>query len=215
MYHDYAITFGSYSSLVYPPFDERWPAELRPEGCETLLPERFNLQFRMEQARALVYGMQPSIANYHAFLDEARSREMDFALLLARTRMRYLDYLLYGMMEQVPAMTVPTAQADISKVSIYARDGQSAARITKEIPLLYTGMWRSPEGGLALFIVNIGEESLPVVFSFDPAEYGLPTTCQALLTSESGSEVIARTSEGPLNVSATLPARSIRIITFL
>ena len=215
VYHDYAITFGSYSSLVYPPFDERWPAELRPEGCETLLPERFNLQFRMEQARALVYGMQPSIANYHAFLDEARSREMDFALLLARTRMRYLDYLLYGMMERVPAMTVPTAQADISKVSIYARDGQSAARITKEIPLLYTGMWRSPEGGLALFIVNIGEESLPVVFSFDPAEYGLPTTCQALLTSESGSEVIARTSEGPLNVSATLPARSIRIITFL
>ena len=215
VYHDYAITFGSYSSLVYPPFDEHWPAELRPEGCETLLPERFNLQFRMEQARALVYGMQPSIANYHAFLDEARSREMDFALLLARTRMRYLDYLLYGRMERVPSMTVPTAEADISKVSIYARDGQSAARITKEIPLLYTGMWRSPEGGLALFIVNIGEESLPVVFSFDPAEYGLPTTCQALLTSESGSEVIARTSEGPQNVSATLPARSIRIITFL
>ncbi|MBQ3722968.1 MAG: hypothetical protein II851_04590 [Bacteroidales bacterium] len=211
VYHDYAITFGSYSSLVYPPFDERWKVELKPEGCETLLPERFNLQFRMEQARALVYGMQPSIANYHAFLDEARSREMGFALLLARTRMRYLDYLLYGRMERVPSMTVPTAQADISKVSIYARDGQSAARITKEIPLLYTGMWRSPEGGLALFIVNIGEEILPVDFALDPALYGLPASCQACMD----GETIARASEGTLNVSTTLPGRSIRVITFL
>ena len=211
VYHDYAITFGSYSSLVYPPFDERWPAELRPEGCETLLPERFSLQFRMEQARALVYGIQPSIANYHAFLDQARSREMAFALLLARTRMCYLDYLLYGRMERVPAMTVPTALADISKVSIYARDGQAAARITKEVPLLYTGMWRSQEGALALFLVNIGEEALPVDFSLDPAAYGLPAACQACMD----GETLARASEGALNVSALIPGRSIRVITFL
>ena len=26
-------------------------AEFRPDGCETLLPDRYNLQFRMEQAR--------------------------------------------------------------------------------------------------------------------------------------------------------------------
>lgn len=215
VYHDYAITFGSYSSLVYPPFDERWKVAVRPEGCETLLPERFNLQFRMEQARALVYGMQPSIANYHAFLDQARSREMDFALLLARTRMRYLDYLLYGCMERVPAMTVPTAQANISKVSIYARDGQSAARITKEVPLLYTGMWRSPEGGLALFIVNIGEESLPVTFTLDPALYGLPASCQAFMTTDDNRVVLSETNAGPLRVSTTIPARSIRVLTFL
>lgn len=166
VYHDYAITFGSYSSLVYPPFDEKWPAEFRPDGCETLLPDRYNLQFRMEQARALVYGMQPTIANYHAFLDRARSREMDFALLLARARMKYLDYLLYGSMERVPEMNIPTTRADISKVSIYAaRDGKSAPQVTKEIPLLYTGMWKSPEGRLALFIVNIGDEPQTVSFS--------------------------------------------------
>lgn len=143
-----------------------WPVENRPDGCETLLPDHYNLQFRMEQARALVYGMQPTIANYHAFLNQARCREMDFALLLARTRMQYLDYLLYGSMERAPEMTIPTTQANISKVSIYAaRDGKSAPQITKEIPLLYTGMWKSPEGKLALFIVNIGDEPLSVSFS--------------------------------------------------
>ena len=110
--------------------------------------------------------MQPTIANYHAFLDRARSREMDFALLLARARMKYLDYLLYGSMERVPEMNIPTTRADISKVSIYAaRDGKSAPQVTKEIPLLYTGMWKSPEGRLALFIVNIGDEPQTVSFS--------------------------------------------------
>ena len=136
---------------------------------------------------------------------------MAFALLLARTRMCYLDYLLYGSMERVPAMTVPTAQADISKVSIYARDGQTATRLTKEVPLLYTGMWRSQEGALALFLVNIGEESLPVDFSLDPAAYGLPAACQACMD----GETLARASEGVLNVSALIPGRSIRVITFL
>ncbi len=184
VYHDYAITFGSYSSLVYPPFDEKWPAEFRPDGCETLLPDRYNLQFRMEQARALVYGMQPTIANYHAFLDRARNREMDFALLLARARMKYLDYLLYGSMERVPEMNIPTTRADISKVSIYAaRDGKSAPQVTKEIPLLYTGMWKSPEGRLALFIVNIGDDPQPVSFSL-----------------------------GSQTVSTTIPARDICVI---
>ena len=211
VYHDYAISFGSYGSLVYPPFDERWPSEFRPEGCETLLPARYILQFRMEQARALVYGMQPTIANYHAFLDQARGREMDFALLLARTRMSYLDYLLYGIFERVPAMSIPTARADISKVSIYAaRDGRSAVQVTKEIPLLHTGMWRSPDGGLALFIVNIGDESQPVSFSLDPALYGLPAACRACIA----GETVARTSEGPLAVSTTIPARGISVIEF-
>ncbi len=186
VYHDYAITFGSYSSLVYPPFDEKWPVGNRPDGCETLLPDRYNLQFRMEQARALVYGMQPTIANYHAFLNQARSREVDFALLLARTRMQYLDYLLYGSMERPPEMTIPTTQADISKVSIYAaRDGKSAPQITKEIPLLYTGMWKSPVGKLALFIVNIGDEPQSVSFNL---------STQA--------------------ISATIPARDVRVIEF-
>ena len=210
VYHDYAITFGSYSSLVYPPFDERWPAEFCPEGCETLLPERYSLQFRMEQARALVYGMQPSIANYHAFLDQARSREMDFALLLAETRMRYLDYLLYGSFERVPAMTVPTTQADISKVSIYAaRDGKSAARTTKEIPLLHAGMWRSPEGALALFLVNICDESLPVAFSLDPAAYGLPAHSQAFID---GRAVSSGTSDGLIRVSTPVAPCSVTVI---
>ena len=215
VYHDYAITFGSYSSLVYPPFDEKWPAEYCPDGCETLLPEAYNMQFRMEQARAFVYGMQPTIANYHSFLDKERSREMDFALLLARTRMEYLDYLLYGSFERAPSMAVPTTCAEISKVSIYAaRDGKSATRMTKVIPMVYTGMWRSPEGGLALFVVNISDDPQSVAFCFDPAAYGLSAACRAAVVTDGARHILSQTTAGPLPVSTTIAPRSLQVIEF-
>ena len=166
VYHDYAITFGSYSSLVYPPYDELWPVEFRPEGCETPLPDEYNLQFRMEQARSFVFGMQPMIANYHAFLDEMREPEMDFLRRLAETRREYSKYLLYGELERAPLIVVPYADIDISKVSIYAsRDGKSAPRMRKSVPLLYSGMWKAKDGESALFIVNISDEPQRLVFA--------------------------------------------------
>lgn len=72
----------------------------------------------------------------------------------------------------------------------------------------------APEGGLALFLVNIGEESLPVAFALDPALYALPASCQAFMTTDDNRVVLSETSAGPLNVSITIPARSIRVIEF-
>ena len=165
VYHDYAITFGSYSSLMYPPYDDLWPEEYRPKECETPLPECYNMQFRMEQARSFVFGMQPMIANYHAFLDALREPELNFLRLLAETRLKYARYLLYGELERVPAMNVPCADIDISKVSIYAsRDEKSSPVMTKRVPLLYSGMWRAKDGGTALFIVNISDEPQCLAF---------------------------------------------------
>ncbi len=45
VYHPYGITFGSYSSLVTPPYDELWPEEFAPEKAGQLLDEKFNKQF--------------------------------------------------------------------------------------------------------------------------------------------------------------------------
>ena len=124
------------------------------------------MQFRMEQARSFVFGMQPMIANYHAFLDEMREPEMDFLRRLAETRREYAKYLLFGEMERTPAMDVPYAEIDISKVSIYAfTDGKSAAEIKKNVPLLYSGMWKAKDGESALFIVNICDEPQRLAFA--------------------------------------------------
>ncbi len=68
VYHQYGITYGSYSSLVTPPFEELWPKEHAPDLQEQPLDDVFDQQFLMEQARGFVWGMQPTFANYHEFL---------------------------------------------------------------------------------------------------------------------------------------------------
>ncbi|MFV2070051.1 MAG: DUF6259 domain-containing protein, partial [Pirellulales bacterium] len=49
VYHPYAITFGNYSSLVMPPYDELWPAEFAPPKPMTLLDRKYSRQFYLEQ----------------------------------------------------------------------------------------------------------------------------------------------------------------------
>ena len=36
VYHEYSITYGNYSSLLVPPYDELWPAEYAPKALEML-----------------------------------------------------------------------------------------------------------------------------------------------------------------------------------
>ena len=36
VYHPYAITYGTYGSLTYPPYDELWPEKTRPANALTL-----------------------------------------------------------------------------------------------------------------------------------------------------------------------------------
>ena len=87
VFHQYGITFGSYSSLVTPPYDELWPKEYAPVNTEQPLDDIFNKQFLMEQARSFVWGMQPTIANYHSFLVSEKKEEIDY-LINIQNRMK-------------------------------------------------------------------------------------------------------------------------------
>lgn len=86
VYHQYALTFGNYSSLLTPPYDSKWPKQFAPDNANQLLPEKFNSQFLMEQARSFVWGMQPAISNYRPFLKTERSTEIDYLIRLAKLR---------------------------------------------------------------------------------------------------------------------------------
>src|SRR5690606_41406076 len=86
VYHAYGITYGSYSSLVMPPYDELWPKEFAPREPLALLDRRFQRQFYLEQARSFVWGLEPSIANFRASLFEERPEETAYMMRLARIR---------------------------------------------------------------------------------------------------------------------------------
>jgi hypothetical protein len=83
VYHPYAILFGNYSSLTMPPYDELWPAEFAPKEPLKLLDRSYSTQFCLEQARAFVWGQQPTIANFTSTQLKTRAAEIDYLLHLA------------------------------------------------------------------------------------------------------------------------------------
>lgn len=167
VYHPYAITFGSYSSLVKPPYDEFWPKEFAPVDAEQLLDPAFNEQFMMEQARAFVWGMQPTIANYHEFLLSEREQEINYLTELARLRYQLLKYLLYGELIRMPIIDVPEKLIPISRLSIYAGQGQQVKSFEKKVPLLYSAAWKSREGSLGIALASIHKDSIHLKFDWD------------------------------------------------
>src|SRR5256714_14691767 len=100
--------------------DERWPALFAPPEPLALLDTRFRRQFYLEQARSFVWGLQPTIANFHASQLADRPEETAYLMRLARIRARALDYLLYGEFLRPPELSVPSVDVDLSRVSIYA-----------------------------------------------------------------------------------------------
>ncbi|MBC9934928.1 DUF6259 domain-containing protein [Chitinophaga qingshengii] len=208
VYHDYAITFGSYASLVSPPYDELWPAAYAPATSEQPLPAEFDEQFLMEQARAFVWGQQPTIANYHETLAIDKKKEIDYLIRLVQTRYKSLPYLLYGRFMRPPEMVIPEKNIAVSRLSIYT--GQHQDRVTRQeqrVPLLYTGAWKAANGRLGVAVASISEEALPVRFHMRARDYGLPATGKVYVTSVSGRRLLSTYKKGIVEVSYQLEER--------
>lgn len=208
VYHDYAMSYGSYSSLVYPPYDDLWTKEFRPSNAETLLPEEFNMQFRMEQARAFVWGMQPTLANYHSFLFEKRKVEMEFLVDIIKTRYNALEYLLYGEMKALPKSPATRITIPISKVNIYVgRKGDNVTRYEKEVNTIFSCAWLSKEGGLGVAVSNIADDDAEVTFKVDAGKYGIAPSGNVSVISAGGKESKGDYSDGD-EIKVHVPART-------
>ena len=131
VYHEYGISFGNYSSLLSPPYDEKWPKEFAPADAETPLDPEFNDQFLMEQARSFVWGIQPMISNYQPFLDTIRTTEIDYISRLAKIRRSGLKYFVHGKFMRAPSLVIPEENIVISRLSIYAGRDQNVTRFEK------------------------------------------------------------------------------------
>jgi hypothetical protein len=176
VYHGYAICFGNLSGLTYPPYDDCWPKEYRSPDTETLLPEKYNLQMRMEQARTFVWGSQPMISNYHPFVRKGRPVEMRYLAELVAKRKQYKDYLQYGTMMRPPKMENDYAkEIDMVQMTIYSYkdEGTNIFPFKKVVPMLYSGAWCNNEGNILLAFTNIEEDEKELSFTIDLNEMGL------------------------------------------
>ena len=189
VYHEYAISFGQFGGFTYPPYDEFWPKEFRSPNSETLLPATYNTQLRMEQARNFVWGIQPTIVNYHAFARKARPVEMKFIAELVAKRKEHKDYLQYGKMMRAPKLANDyTQMLEIAQMSTYSykNEGTNLFPHKKEVPMLYSAAWRNAEGNILLTFVNISDKDKELSFTINPIEYGLTSSGRMLVN---GKEV--------------------------
>ncbi|HOQ89410.1 MAG TPA: DUF6259 domain-containing protein [Candidatus Hydrogenedentes bacterium] len=181
VYGGTACLFGNYASLVEPPYDPLWPKESAPSMPGALLDRKFDLQFRMEQARSLAWGQQPTLANYCPELYESRPEAMAFFEQVVRLRAASLAFLREGTMLPPPLMNdrIPLI---VSQLSIYAgRDSRVREYAISAAPVLCAG-WKNKKGEPALVAVNITDE--PRTLRADPEAWGweLPNPASVTVT---------------------------------
>lgn len=174
VYHGYSVFYGNYSSLTMPPYDELWPAATAPQEPLKLLDRKFARQFRLEQARAFVWGQQPTLANFRPTQLQDRAEELNYVLRLARIHARARDYLLYGEMLAPPTVEVPTAELEMSRLSIYAGQQGGLKEFRQRSPLVLAAAWRSPNQSVAIAVASISDRPVTPQLCVDAATYGLP-----------------------------------------
>ncbi|MBM4090927.1 MAG: hypothetical protein FJ276_16120 [Planctomycetes bacterium] len=173
VYHPVAILFGNYSSLTIPPYDDLWPAEFAPTTPLTPLDQKFSGQYYLEQARAFVWGQQPTIANFLPSQFVERPKEIDYLLRLARIRQRAAPYLVHGTMLRAPKLDAPTVLLDFSRLSIYAGQRDRVQDFQKSSPSALAAAWRAPDGDIGIAVASTTDNPLTLTVELDDPPYNI------------------------------------------
>jgi len=173
VYHDCVVTFGNYSSLTMPPYDDLWPAKFAPVEPLKLLDQKFSRQFCLEQLRAWVWGQQPTVANFLPSQLRERPTETEYAMRLAQLRRRAAKFLLHGTMLRPPRVEVAEQEIAMSRLSIYAGQQGGLKTFEKRVPLALASAWRAPDGRTAIVLGSIADEPIEVSLNWVRQDYGL------------------------------------------
>jgi hypothetical protein len=214
VYHPYAIQYGNYSSLTMPPYDELWPKEFAPKEPLKLLDRKFSQQFYLEQARAFVWGQQPTIANFRESHLQERPEEIAFALHLVKVRQRALKFLRDGVFLRAPMLDVPESEIDISRLSIYAGQQGGLTTYRKKVSTTLAGAWRAKDGSVGIALANISNEKVALRFKIDRSEYQLPTRGEIYRLDEKGRKRIGKFAGAEVSIETELSSRSACVLEF-
>jgi hypothetical protein len=205
-YHPYAVTYGTYGSLTYPPYDALWPDSTRPANALTPLDAKYARQFRLEQARMFVWGMQPTIANFLPEQLTARRTELDYLERLARLRYGLRAFFLDGTFLRPPPVDVPASEVLLSRISIYAarRGGPVEARLTS--PDVLAGAWRAPDGRVAVALASIADSARTATVRIGARAYGLPAGTRIVRHDEAGRHPLGTLGAGARTLTVPVAA---------
>ncbi|MCX6923414.1 MAG: hypothetical protein NT154_09440 [Verrucomicrobia bacterium] len=197
-----------------PPYDELWPAEFAPAEPLKLLDRKYSQQFLLEQARAFVWGQQPTVANFMPAQLRERREETAFMTQLATLRNCAVKYLQKGVFMRPPELQVAEATLPMSRLSIYAGQQGALRSFEGRYPLVLAGCWRAPDGDVAVALANIGSEPLTVPLALEGKDYGLPRHGRVFQLSPLGRRLIGRFTGRRVSITLPLAAREACVIEF-
>jgi hypothetical protein len=210
LYHANTICYGSYGSLVYPPYDDRWPPEKKPPQCLSLLDATFCDEFCLEQARSFAWGLQPMIPNFLPSLLKDRRPEIDYLTQLVHTRMRAVKYLLHGTWLRPPALNVPEREIDTLKIGIYT----PLRPARKPYPVALAGAWRAADGDVAVSLASISPEKLALRLPINARLYALTQPCAVYRIDARGRQRVGRFDPARPVVTLDLAPRGCCVLEF-
>lgn len=211
VYHGCTVFFGNYSSLTMPPYDDLWPPETAPKEPLKLLDRKFSRQFRLEQARAFVWGQQPTIANFLPQHLEERAEEVEYAIRLAKLRYQTLKCLLNGTMLRPPAINTHEEQLDMSRLSIYAGQHGALREFQKTYPAVLASAWSAPDGDIAVVLVSITGTPQEFLISLDKGVYPLSESGNIRFLDDTGWRAGGEFKDGHVTLKGELPPFGARV----
>ena len=214
VYHRVAITYGNYSSLTMPPYDELWPAEFAPPKPLTLLDRKYSRQFYLEQARTFVWGQQPALANFLPAQRTQRGEENEYVLRLARVRSQATKYLLDGEYLRPPELHAPQGTSDFSRLSIYAGQKDRLTSSRKQHPMVIAGAWRAKDGDVAVALASVADQAISLRFAIDRRYYRLPERPPIGRIDAAGRQPLDIPLDEDGTFQIVLPARAAWLIEF-
>ncbi len=200
VYHEVANTYGTYGSLTYPPYDELWPDSTRPANALSLLDRKYAQQFRLEQARMFIWGMQPTIANMLPEQLTERTEEIDYMVRLATLRRASWRALHRGQFMRPPALRTEEITVPLSRISIYAARRGGPTEAERKTPAVLHGAWRAQDQSVAVPIASLLDTPTSVQLTLDPRSLGVRSGARLRLITPTGDRQL-----GVLRESMTLP----------
>ena len=136
-----------------PPYDDLWPAASAPAEPLKLLDRKYSRQFCLEQARAFVWGQQPTIAN---FLPEpARPTRRRNGLRDAAGPRPQPRHEIPAPRDLPPTAPVRAPKStSTSPASRSTPASRAASPPSENQPLALAAAWRAPDGHIAIAVAR-------------------------------------------------------------
>ncbi|MGC9086060.1 MAG: DUF6259 domain-containing protein [Thermoproteota archaeon] len=213
IYHEYAITFGSYASITsIPPYDELWPESTRPieYGKPIDYSKVYSDQFAIELARTLTWGLQPMIANlYPETIGRAEFEEdLKFVEKIATFYSLAKEYLAYGRMRPPPQIECPVTSVKFLYRTIYTRP-ENIHEVCKNIPVVMTSAWSLENNRCCIILVNFSKNSVNLKVSIDLSKYGFKSINNVVMREYPNGKEVVKLKSIYFQMSTRISARSI------